>query len=427
MVRMDSATRSRRQFSGPHFEFIAVAGDNVAGDAATRRRVRSHAMVDYRRRTAKPKRKEKASPLNEIDTTSPSPARAIQGKQESRTDVDSLVIPYGRFSLLDASRSDPFGTFPIDCDRRTRRLWDHMYDGTCSMFRTMLDIGFLDVVRETIALSQLLSASSQHLGHLYKGSSTDHFRYSIRATTLLQQRLQDPSTCVTDEVVIAVLAFCCYANLTRDPELLNVHMNGLSRILGSRGGVQSLDSKPLLRTMLYWVDVNGAYLQDSAPRYQQPFEILVDRSMLTTSSYQFSQSLDDNTDGDAFVSYIRQSLTELHMIMLSELTKRDLWYDILFPGFHISPILHVLLSQNRATVYVSMNERVVECFRLATVIYLTELRGKFGLDTIPGLLYGSKLLLLLRNMDLSLLSTSQQIYLVYAVEGHAADGNYSLC
>lgn len=140
------------------------------------------------------------------------------------------------------------------------------------MFRTMLDIGFLDVVRETIALSQLLSASSKHLGHLYADdSSTDHYRYTVHATTLLQQRLGDPATCVSDEVVVAVLAFCCYAvrycshprpmlnwltrpikNMTRDPKLLNVHINGLSRILDCRGGAQSLDSNPLLRTMLYW-------------------------------------------------------------------------------------------------------------------------------------------------------------------------------
>ncbi|OJJ95706.1 hypothetical protein ASPACDRAFT_1859941 [Aspergillus aculeatus ATCC 16872] len=324
--------RSRGRPCASHFEFISVAGDNVAGDAATRRRVRSHAMVDYRRRTAKPKRKETTS--IEIDTSpllqgsaslpllcSPS----LHGKQQSCTDGSIALAP---LSILDASRSDPFGTFPIDRDRRTRRLWDHMYDGTCSMFRTMLDIGFLDVVRETIALSQLLSASSKHLGHLYADdSSTDHYRYTVHATILLQQRLGDPATCVSDEVVVAVLAFCCYANMTRDPKLLNVHMDGLSRILDCRGGFECLNSNPLLRTMLYWVDVNGAYIQDSMPRYQQPLAILAGRSKLTMASYRFDLPLEGGTNRHAFVSYIRQSLAELHMIMLSELLKRNLWSD----------------------------------------------------------------------------------------------------
>jgi hypothetical protein len=38
----------------------------------------------------------------------------------------------------------------------------------------------------------------------------------------------------------------------RDPGLLNVHMNGLDRILDCRGGIRSLDPNPLLRTMVYW-------------------------------------------------------------------------------------------------------------------------------------------------------------------------------
>ncbi|RAH71420.1 uncharacterized protein BO66DRAFT_470562 [Aspergillus aculeatinus CBS 121060] len=328
--------RSRDRPCASHFEFISVVGDNVAGDAATRRRVRSHAMVDYRRRTAKPRRKETiatevdTNPLLQGSASLPLPfSPPLHEKQQSCTDGSVALAP---LSMLDASRSDPFGTFPIDTDRRTRRLWDHMYDGTCSMFRTMLDIGFLDVVRETIALSQLLSASSKHLGHLYADdSSMDHYRYTVHATTLLQQRLGDPATFVSDEVVVAVLAFCCYANMTRDPKLLNVHMDGISRILDCRGGAQSLDSNPLLRTMLYWVDVNGAYIQDSVPRYQQPLAILAGRSKLTMASYRFNLLLEGGTNRHVFVSYIRQSLAELHMIMLSELLKRDLCSDSTIP------------------------------------------------------------------------------------------------
>ncbi|RAK72037.1 uncharacterized protein BO72DRAFT_390525 [Aspergillus fijiensis CBS 313.89] len=354
--------RSRDRPCASHFEFISVVGDNVAGDAATRRRVRSHAMVDYRRRTAKPKRKETIA--IEFDTNP-----LLQGSA-------SLPLPFSP-PLHEKQQSCTNGS---STQQLTVRI---VYDGTCSMFRTMLDIGFLDVVRETIALSQLLSASSKHLGHLYADdSSTDHYRYTVHATTLLQQRLGDPATCVSDEVVVAVLAFCSF----------------------ERSHKWSIP-----------VDVNGAYIQDSMPRYQQPLAILAGRSKLTMASYQFDLSLEGGTNRHVFVSYIRQSLGELHMIMLSELMKRDLWSDVLFPGFHISPILHILLSHPRATVHDTIELRVMECFRLATVVYLTELRGRFGLDTVPGLLYGSKLHLLLHDMTLSLLSTSHQIYLVWAL------------
>lgn len=121
--------RSRDRPCASHFEFISVVGDNVAGDAATRRRVRSHAMVDYRRRTAKPKRKETiaiefdTNPLLQGSASLPLPfSPPLHEKQQSCTDGSVALAP---LSMLDASRSDPFETFPIDRDRRARRLWDH--------------------------------------------------------------------------------------------------------------------------------------------------------------------------------------------------------------------------------------------------------------------------------------------------------------
>jgi hypothetical protein len=79
------------------------------------------------------------------------------------------------------------------------------------MFRTMSKIGFLDVIRETIALSQMLSASSRHLGLLLGNDSADSYGYSIQATNSLQARLADPAACTSDEVISVVLAFACYA------------------------------------------------------------------------------------------------------------------------------------------------------------------------------------------------------------------------
>jgi hypothetical protein len=75
----------------------------------------------------------------------------------------------------------------------------------------MSKIGFLDIVRETIALSQMLSVSSRHLGLLMGSDSADSYGYSIQATNNLQERLADPAACTSDEVISVVLAFACYA------------------------------------------------------------------------------------------------------------------------------------------------------------------------------------------------------------------------
>ncbi|KAJ0415224.1 hypothetical protein BJY00DRAFT_317985 [Aspergillus carlsbadensis] len=409
--------RHKRQTSGSRFEFISVSGNNVAGDDTTRRRVRSHAMVDYKRRTTQPK--EKQNNTIELDVT-PLLDGSLQSSDPellAGNPRQSLVLRGpSPASLLDTYRSDPFGAFPINGTHRSRQLWDHMYDGTCPMFQTMRKIGFLDVVRETIALSQLLSASSRHLGLLLSSDSPDSYGYSIQATNSLQERLADPAACTSDEVIAVVLAFACYANMFRDPDLLNIHMNGLDRILDCRGGIRSLDTAPLLRTMVYWVDVNGSYLQDIVPRYPQPFRILAIRSKLNIDVFdQLSRTANGEYAAGMTIFQIRDRILELHDIIRSELSTRNLWTDIIFPGFHISPILHALLSQPRATVYDDVDDRLRECFRLAAIIYLTELRGLFGVDTIPGQSYGSKLRLFLQGVDLPVYSEPANFYLVWAL------------
>jgi hypothetical protein len=164
------------------------------------------------------------------------------------------------------------------------------------------------------------------------------------------------------------------------------------------------------------VDVNGSYLQDIVPRYPQPFAILTARGKLNVG---LLDQPNFSTDGDYTagipIFQFRDSIVELHDIIRSELSMRDLWTDIIFPGFHISPILHALLSQPRATVYDAMGDRLRECFRLAAVIYLSGLRGLFGVDTIPAQLYGSKLQLLLQGVDLAVYAEPTNFYLVWVL------------
>lgn len=74
-------------------------------------------------------------------------------------------------------------------------------------------MGFLDLVRETIAISQILSASAWHLVHYLRWNSDrgEDAEYSVRTARSLQQRLGNPATSTTNEVVITVLTFAAYA------------------------------------------------------------------------------------------------------------------------------------------------------------------------------------------------------------------------
>lgn len=89
---------------------------------------------------------------------------------------------------------------------------------------------------------------------------------------------------------------------------------------------------------------------------------------------------------------------QLHEIILGELsTRRDFWQDALFPIYHLLPILHKLLSFNRFSIYSELCDRRIECFRLAAILYINNLRARFGFEPGGGMLYGSKLQMMLRS------------------------------
>lgn len=83
-------------------------------------------------------------------------------------------------------------------------------------------------------------------------------------------------------------------------------------------------------------------------------------------------------------------------------TARDeLWSDVLFPQFHLAPILHDLLSMPRASVMDGAYASSKELFRLAAILYICNLWALFGMDTVGDARYLAKLKLFWTQQDLS--------------------------
>jgi hypothetical protein len=85
--------------------------------------------------------------------------------------------------------------------------------------------------------------------------------------------------------------------------------------------------------------------------------------------------------------------------MRSEISQRNLWKDTVFAGFYISSILADLLATRPAIgEEADASITTLEAFRLAAVLYVGDLRTKFGIDVLPsGLLYVTKFCSLLRS------------------------------
>jgi hypothetical protein len=131
-------------------------------------------------------------------------------------------------------------------------------------------------------------------------------------------------------------------------------------------------------------------MQDAIPTYRPPHHILATRSKLTFATAD-TVSLDS----------IIQRLKRLNEIIAMEVLVRDLWSDVLFPLFHIFPILHDCLSMARGSLHGGVEIREKECYRLAAILYLCNMRAKFDFESGAGMLYGSKLYLMIGGLERS--------------------------
>ncbi len=171
------------------------------------------------------------------------------------------------------------------------------------------------------------------------------------------------------------------------------------------------------------VDLSGGYLQDAQPRYPQPFGLLSLRSQLQFIPVAMNREPPtQDLQQDVAVMRVYDALRQVDKIIADEFLSKgeDFWSTILFPGFHFSPILHDLLSMPRGTVHDGIEARRRECFRLAAVLYVTELRGKFGIDTTPAIVYTAKLYAILTSPNMLPAWGTSNVFLLWSLVVAAA-------
>jgi hypothetical protein len=129
---------------------------------------------------------------------------------------------------------------------------------------------------------------------------------------------------------------------------------------------------------------------------------------------------------DPAVVHIFDSIQQVTSIVNSEAETQGhaFWLTVLFPGFHFAPILHDLLSLPRdPTGIASRFSKRRECFRLASILYISEIRAKFGMDNTGATSFAYKLLRLLKSREMLVSWGSDNFYLLWAL----MIGSVSLC
>lgn len=176
------------------------------------------------------------------------------------------------------------------------------------------------------------------------------------------------------------------------------------------------------------IDVRGSYLQDKKPRYPQPFEILSAESKIQVAPMPAIEHLDSNglLSQDPAVAHIFEAIQQVNSLINTEAHVQGdvFWQTVLFPGFHLAPILYDLLSLPRVTHGMadkfSMRR---ECFRLAGILYISEVRAKFGMDNTGAISFAQKLLYTLKSPDMLSSWESDNFFLIWSL----MIGSVSLC
>ncbi|TDZ38563.1 hypothetical protein C8035_v004821 [Colletotrichum spinosum] len=131
--------------------------------------------------------------------------------------LKDVMYPVGRYSRFDA----------------TNTFWFHW---------TQLDLAYLHSILYTTSFffdSVTGQKSKRTQLHLY------------RTIHELNKRLADPTTALTDSTTTVVMAMALIAECFGDVESAHMHVVGLKRIVGLRGGIESFADKPQLQAKLY--------------------------------------------------------------------------------------------------------------------------------------------------------------------------------
>ncbi|OCL08551.1 hypothetical protein AOQ84DRAFT_376655 [Glonium stellatum] len=341
---ISSASTDETNESSPDFIFVTTTDPTKGSDRSTRRRIHQHAMnrIGKSRRT-RPRLVQLTfnvrSPENSgIAARQPQPSqhpdahsrniedvRAPNLAKESTPQEMTLVNTFpGPVTLLGAGPGvDPFNAYPVPMARGDHALIYHR--------------------------------KSTHPSD----SSPDSFRhFQLSAISI--------------------------PYISGDLERWRFHIEGLERIIKLRGGIDTLNSDRAVRLMVFWIDITGSLVTDSAPLFPIPQAFIPPlRSLQTKEPSPVLSRLATHWRITCHASSdIMDVFLDLHRLTTllspySTTQQGDIWQDELFVGLIANPVIHMLLALPR---FIEADERAFalrEACRVGAMLFVGCLRQQF--------------------------------------------------
>lgn len=158
--------------------------------------------------------------------------------------------------------------------------------------------------------------------------------------------------------------------------------------MSMRGGLASIQSNQYIRLSLYWIEYNISVNQDIIPLHPPPFYLfkapylILPRSAGLQHSNKAMQLCGISSLASLEVSDILSELSLITVALKKECSERIVWNDSNWVGFGVYPTIFKLLSIQARSEENELKSLIQGVCRLGGILFLGEIRRKFGVAPI---------------------------------------------
>lgn len=292
--------------------------------------------------------------------------------------------------LLGATRTNPFAKYPIRMDMKDHELIHHVWSSGQVSFQPFRDYWFSLGLLDTAAMHMVLSNAAIHLNAL-RGNQSEYITiltHNAAAIESVNVRIRDKKLNTSDDLMGAILGLMCHDHLIFQYERCALHMAGFQKILMMRGGLSSIQSNQYVRLSLYWIEYNISVDQDIIPLHPPPFHLFkapystLPRSAGLLHSDKAMKLCGISSLVSLEMSDILSDLSLITVALKKECSERIVWNDSNWVGFGIYPTIFKLLSIQARSEEDELKSLIQGVCRLSGILFLSEIRRKFGVAPI---------------------------------------------
>ncbi|EKJ71823.1 hypothetical protein FPSE_08008 [Fusarium pseudograminearum CS3096] len=260
--------------------FINLSHPDDNRRRVVQQRIRSHVMTKAGdRRRKKPRRV--VIPLEVVDEEEAA-SRGLRRVVEPRRvlQASSVFAP----SLLPSSFQLP----AVGSNKRERELIGFMMAEADRDYRPFRATWFHFALSDTTAFSLSLATAAlywnnaERLSRAFE-SDSESIKYYFKSVKELSRRLDSETDCLSGGVIATTVGLICYDTYIGNWSRYTMHMDGLEMISTLRLGFDGLGSN--LSLMAFWLDLVGAAVLNSRPRFPVPGSMLQFRANDSDLSY----------------------------------------------------------------------------------------------------------------------------------------------